>query len=560
MSNNRNELLRRLAVASQSGSLQEQRDLVKALAQLDKQATRDAEEERSLDWADTAIKARFEPRIAHTMHSEQTDWMEELSTTASSNDYHNSIHAEASMWFNRVDNDVKADPEEFAEQARGVARRVTGSYGDKAESAARDFLSYVAFLYKQSASGLPQVQQEFDSHDQYAPTPVPPEVFPTFEGPVHPINEWVENGSETDSERPHRAQDVGGVESHPLPDEGESDDVQGYPDSSESGTGENSSHDEDDAEDRSDNENWPETEPSGDAAAEGARPSEHSEEDDLTSKESRLEAISLWDVIENEFNNNNSNEGGGGMAGMKGEKHKLKDVDISNPSAPGPTLSGELDPPYKNDPPQVPSAAIEGEMRDTRKKQNKPNAQRPHPAHGKLGRDMPPSKVNPGGSPGPEMVIGPDGRETEYQQPAPIGSSDYNQHAQTRRQKAMEMKPDRVKQVEDNRARGIDTPAPSKAASWVAARLYEKLGMHPADSPGGVSSHPATGPGTGPDGGTGAPGSEPPGDPAQGPMGGEPPAPVDKPDHDTLMQRRKDIAGVDSFPAPNDPTNNSSTL
>lgn len=286
---NRSELLRKLANA---GSLEEQRTLTNQLAQMDREAVLRAEEEKSLDWANTAVQARLSHRVAHSYHTEQTDWIGEISTTAASEDYHNKIHAEASMWFNRVDSDVKADPDEFKEQARGMARKVTGSLGDNAETAAQDFLRYVAFLYKQSASGLDQINQTFDAHDNFAPTDNPYDVFPTFEGPVHPINEWVEsNPGVTDSERPSRAQDVGGAESHALPGETSPAPSQGYPGASGGGTGQTSQHDTDDANDRSPNANWPETTPSGDSASAG-RPSQHSTEDDHTSKvSSQHEAV-----------------------------------------------------------------------------------------------------------------------------------------------------------------------------------------------------------------------------------------------------------------------------
>lgn len=192
MTEQRRELLSRLASAS---GFEERRELIKALEALDREAALRQQEERDLDWSHTETKDPLVPVFAYDRHTTESDWLGELSTTAA-DDYSARIHAEASLWYNRLDPDVKADLDEFAEQAYGQAQRVAGHLGDKAESGVEEFLEYVAFLNKrEAASGLPQINQEYDSRDNYAPTPLPTEVFDNFAPEVNEFNSGAEMGS-----------------------------------------------------------------------------------------------------------------------------------------------------------------------------------------------------------------------------------------------------------------------------------------------------------------------------------------------------------------------------
>jgi hypothetical protein len=174
-----------------AGTFQEQAALVARLAEHDRLAVEAARQDREWGTAGTIVEQTMTPVAVHERHTAATDWIGDLDT--SGGNYHQEVCAEASLWYGRVNAMVKGDGEEFAEQARGMARRTAGKYGESADAAAQTFLDYVAFLRsKEAASGLPQIDQEFDPKDNPAPTPLPTETFPTFGPDVHPINEGVD--------------------------------------------------------------------------------------------------------------------------------------------------------------------------------------------------------------------------------------------------------------------------------------------------------------------------------------------------------------------------------
>lgn len=195
----RDQIMQRLASAQR---FDEQIQLVAELDALDAAAAKTAQAERSLDWADTVVRETLAPGRTLDRHTASSDWLA-VADTDPGEDHHHKVIAEASVWFQRLDPDVKADAHEFVEQARGIARRTAGKYGEQAEAAADAFLQYVAFLNRQvlAASGLPQIQQRVDSFENEAPTPLPTDVFPNFAPPVHPVNEGVE-GTQTNSLAP----------------------------------------------------------------------------------------------------------------------------------------------------------------------------------------------------------------------------------------------------------------------------------------------------------------------------------------------------------------------
>lgn len=195
--NQRDEIVNAIAKA---GSLQEQANLVAALDEYDRRVTAGHAEDRAADWADMAVTATLTPVAVHERSTIETDWLGEV--TASTEDVNPKIIAEAAAWFGRVSPEVKADPEEFSEQARGIARRTASAYGDQAPGLEASFLEYVEFLNRRTAaSGLDQVQQVVDSHENPKPTDLPQDVFDTFGPPVHPINQGV-SGTETSERNP----------------------------------------------------------------------------------------------------------------------------------------------------------------------------------------------------------------------------------------------------------------------------------------------------------------------------------------------------------------------
>lgn len=192
----RDEILQALASAK---THKEQIALVAELDALDHARRTASATERSLDWADTTVKATLAPGRTLDRHTAATDWLAEADLSAPGN-HHQAVIAEASLWFGRLDEDVKADAAEFAEQARGMARRTAGKYGEQADEAMDAYLQYVAFLNREvlAASGLPQIQQRVDAFENNSPTPLPTEVFDNFAPPIHPINQGVD-GQQTNS-------------------------------------------------------------------------------------------------------------------------------------------------------------------------------------------------------------------------------------------------------------------------------------------------------------------------------------------------------------------------
>lgn len=181
-----------------AGTLQEQAALVSQLDDFDRQQRQASSDARSIDMSDTIVRQTLQPVAVHERSTIETDWLGDF--TASS-DYSTTITAQAALWFGRTSAEVRADQDEFMEQARGMARRQASIYGGEAADAERHFLDYVAFLRTQAASGLPQVQQLVDSQENPAQTELPQEPFDNFAPPVHPINEGV-SGTETSERAP----------------------------------------------------------------------------------------------------------------------------------------------------------------------------------------------------------------------------------------------------------------------------------------------------------------------------------------------------------------------
>jgi hypothetical protein len=173
-------------------SLDEQIKLVAELDALDYAQRTATTSQRSLDWAETTVGDTLAPVATFDRHTASSDWLAAADTRG--DDHHQRVIAEASLWFQRLDPDVKADAHEFVAQARGIARRTAGRYGEAAEQAEGSFLQYVGFLNRQvlAASGLDQVQQRVDSFENPKPTPLNAEVFDNFAPPVHPINTGID--------------------------------------------------------------------------------------------------------------------------------------------------------------------------------------------------------------------------------------------------------------------------------------------------------------------------------------------------------------------------------
>lgn len=215
--NKRAKLVQDIAQAS---TLSDQLLAVAALDQYDAGVRAEADQAKELDFTASIVEQTFTPVRTFEQHTAATDWLGQVEAP-SADGMHQDMVAEASLWYGRVSTAVKADREEFAEQAKGMARRTASKYGPNAAQAAQTFIDYVAYLRSQAASGLDQIQQRIDPNNDPKATPLPTEVFDNFAPPIHPMNEGV-SGTE-DSQRAPLIQEVmgegGGSNGPEVPDE-----------------------------------------------------------------------------------------------------------------------------------------------------------------------------------------------------------------------------------------------------------------------------------------------------------------------------------------------------
>lgn len=205
--NKRAQILADLAKAS---TLDEQRSLVAALEDLDRQDVTAAREDRDLDWADTVVRQTMSPVPVREFRTASTEWIDEVDTSGSG--YHPQIIAAAAQWHQRVSPEVKADAEEYATQAFAKMRREASRFGSSANDAFASAWEYLSFLRRrEGASGLPQIDQVVapDGVTQQA-TPLPADVFDTFGPEIHPINQGV-SGTEDSNRAPLIQENVGGA-------------------------------------------------------------------------------------------------------------------------------------------------------------------------------------------------------------------------------------------------------------------------------------------------------------------------------------------------------------
>jgi hypothetical protein len=190
---------RLLSAIASAPTLAEQSRLVEELQALRAARTAQVKQANDIEWADTVVTETLSPVATHVFHTAATDWMQDVAPVASEG-AHQEMMAEAAAWFQRTSSFVKSDEDEFAEQAIGMARRLSGKYGEEAPAAAQSFLDYAAFLHsREAASGLDQVQQTTAPDGvSTRPTQLPVEVFDNFAPPVNEFNQGVDEAQTSD--------------------------------------------------------------------------------------------------------------------------------------------------------------------------------------------------------------------------------------------------------------------------------------------------------------------------------------------------------------------------
>lgn len=140
------DILQAMAKASPA----EQPALVALLDSLRSQRTAAIRQERDLDLAGAVVAAHLTPVATHVLHTASTDWLDAAAGPQGSGDAL-SMKTKATLWFQQTSAEVRADREEFAIQAQGMASREASAFGLDAPVAERAFLDHVAHLYATAA-------------------------------------------------------------------------------------------------------------------------------------------------------------------------------------------------------------------------------------------------------------------------------------------------------------------------------------------------------------------------------------------------------------------------
>lgn len=169
LDNREADLIRAMSIASR----EEYRDLVLELEQVRSARTAAVNEASDIETADMIVRDHLTPRVTSAyvdqgLHSEQTDWLDDIVDHTASRDISNEMAAEASAWFGRVSSEVKADRDEFVEQAQGMASVLGGRYGEQAQYARGAFLDHVGHLHRQATP--PIASDYWGDTDKSCPT------------------------------------------------------------------------------------------------------------------------------------------------------------------------------------------------------------------------------------------------------------------------------------------------------------------------------------------------------------------------------------------------------
>jgi hypothetical protein len=149
-----------LRQASHAPTLSEQVELVRQAELLKNEAL----EERTASWSaeDAVINDTLVPGRVHELHTASTDWLLDVETGFDPREANNKMVAEASLWFGRVNDDVKSYADEYQEQARNLARRLAGQFGEGADVAERAFVDEANRLRTQAVKAGLVTEANYD--------------------------------------------------------------------------------------------------------------------------------------------------------------------------------------------------------------------------------------------------------------------------------------------------------------------------------------------------------------------------------------------------------------
>jgi hypothetical protein len=158
-----NPSARLLREAAKASSLAETQRLVGEAEQLRTAALAAQADARGLDLSNAVVRDTLTPVRVHEHHTAATDWIGSVDTAGDG--YEHEMIAQGSLWYGKTAA-IRPFRDEFVEQARGMARRLAGAYGERAPEAEHTFFAHVATLWnrevtagtvKLAESGVPQV-------------------------------------------------------------------------------------------------------------------------------------------------------------------------------------------------------------------------------------------------------------------------------------------------------------------------------------------------------------------------------------------------------------------
>jgi hypothetical protein len=139
-SQDRAQLLRK---AAQADSLAEQQRLVGEAEQVSQAIRAEAQAARDVDLATTIIGDRFAPVPVFSHVTASSDWLDSIDTAPDRDKMAQQITAEATLWYEAVSPEVKAEPEEFGQHLAGRAAVIAGPFGQHSEDAYTSFVETV---------------------------------------------------------------------------------------------------------------------------------------------------------------------------------------------------------------------------------------------------------------------------------------------------------------------------------------------------------------------------------------------------------------------------------
>lgn len=143
-----------ILAAMHTASLADQQALSYELDELRAKRAEIIQRDREVNFAQAVVRDTLTPVATHTLHTSATDWLDEVALDGSDQrTVANKMHAEATVWFNRLHQAVIANDEEFTEQALGTARRSASGYHDR-DQAENYFLEAAANLRRQAIRHL----------------------------------------------------------------------------------------------------------------------------------------------------------------------------------------------------------------------------------------------------------------------------------------------------------------------------------------------------------------------------------------------------------------------